>query len=193
MRLILASASPRRAEILHNANIGFEVRTALVDESRRAAESPADYVRRLALEKASAAMNAKKDDGDCLYLGADTIVLADGEVLGKPESDEEARMMLRRLSGAVHEVHTGVALLRRPVPAERVIVETTRVHFAQLSEEDIDSYLASGEPFDKAGAYAIQGIAGRYIDRIEGCYFNVVGLPLARIWSLMRELGWEQS
>jgi septum formation protein len=193
MRLILASASPRRAEILHGAGIAFETRSAVIDESRRASELPDDYVRRLAIEKARAALNVKSDDGDCLFLGADTVVVADGEILGKPESEEDARKMLRRLSGSVHEVHTGLALLRRPVAAERVVVETTRVHFAPLSEQDIDSYIATGEPFDKAGAYAIQGIAGRYATRIEGCYFNVMGLPLARLWSLMRELGWEQS
>ena len=192
MRLILASASPRRAEILRDAGIGFETRVAMVDESRRPSELPDDYVRRLALAKAQAAMNAK-DDGDILYVGADTIVLAGDAILGKPESEEEARAMLWQLSGAVHEVRTGLAVLRRPVSTERVVVETTRVHFAPLSEEDIDSYVATGEPFDKAGAYAIQGVAGRYVTRVEGCYFNVVGLPLARLWSLMRELGWEQS
>jgi septum formation protein len=193
MRLILASASPRRAEILRSAGIAFETRPAIVDESRRASEPQDDYVRRLALEKAHVSLGANSDDSDCLFLGADTIVLADGEILGKPESEEDARTMLRRLSGVAHEVHTGLALLRRPVPVERVVVEVTRVHFATLSEEDIDSYLATGEPFDKAGAYAIQGIAGRYVTRVEGCYFNVMGLPLARLWSLMREMGWEQS
>jgi septum formation protein len=194
MRLILASASPRRAEILRNAGIAFEVQAALLDESIRAGEMPGDYVRRLALEKARAAANAAVEQysGDSFIVGADTVVVAGEGILGKPASEEEARRMLRRLSGAVHEVHTGLAVLRRPGGAERGVEEITRVTFAPLSEEDIESYLATGEPFDKAGAYAIQGVAGRYITRIEGCYFNVVGLPLARLWSLLRELGWEE-
>jgi septum formation protein len=114
-------------------------------------------------------------------------------MLGKPGSEEEVRRMLQRLSGSVHEVHTGIALLRRPGATERVAEEITRVTFAPLSAEEIESYTQSGEPFDKAGAYAIQGIGGRYITRIEGCYFNVMGLPLARLWSLLREFGWRES
>lgn len=194
MRLILASASPRRAEILRNAGIAFEVQAALLDESLRAGESPGDYVRRLALEKARAAANAAVEQysGDYFIVGADTVVVAGEEILGKPASEEEARRMLRCLSGTAHEVHTGLAVLRRPGAAERVVEEITRVTFAPLSEEEIESYLATGEPFDKAGAYAIQGVAGRYITRIDGCYFNVVGLPLARLWSLLQELGWEE-
>jgi septum formation protein len=195
MRLILASASPRRAEILRNAGIAFETQATLLDESRRAGETPGDYVRRLALEKARAAADAavKRYSGDCFIAGADTVVVAGEEILGKPASEEEARRMLRRLSNAVHEVHTGLAVLRRPGGTGRVAEEITRVTFAPLSEQEIESYLATGEPFDKAGAYAIQGVAGRYITRIDGCYFNVVGLPLARLWSLLRELGWESA
>lgn len=194
MRLILASASPRRAEILRNAGIAFDVQAAILDESFRAGETPEEYVRRLALEKARAAADATADEysGDYLIVGADTVVVAGEEILGKPTSEEEARRMLRRLGGAVHEVHTGLAVLRRPRGAERVVEEITRVTFAPLSEEDIESYLATGEPFDKAGGYAIQGVAGRFITRIDGCYFNVVGLPLARLWMLLRELGWEE-
>jgi septum formation protein len=194
LRLILASASPRRAEILRNAGIEFEVQAALLDESLRAGEMPGDYVRRLALAKARAAADAAAEQysGDYLIVGADTVVVAGEEILGKPASEEEARRMLRRLSGATHEVHTGLAVLRRPGGIERVVEEITRVTFAPLSEREIESYLASGEPFDKAGAYAIQGIGGRYISRIDGCYFNVMGLPLARLWSLLREFGWEE-
>lgn len=193
MRLILASASPRRAEILRNAAIAFEMQATLLDESRREGETPGDYVRRLALEKARAAADAdaRRHSGDGLIVGADTVVVAGEEILGKPASEEDARRMLRRLSGASHEVHTGLAVLRRPDKTERVVEEITRVTFAPLSGEDIESYLATGEPFDKAGAYAIQGIGGRYVTRIEGCYFNVMGLPLARLWSLLREFGWE--
>lgn len=192
MKLILASASPRRAEILRNAGIPFEVCAVLFDETRRPGELRGDYVRRLALGKARAAANESAGSDDCLFVGADTIVVANDEILGKPESDDDARRMLRLLSGTVHEVHTGVAVVRRPGTIEGVVDETTRVTFAPLSDEDIESYVATGEPFDKAGAYAIQGIAGRYITRIDGCYFNVVGLPLARLWSLLRDFGWSE-
>ncbi|MGH9718028.1 MAG: Maf family protein [Candidatus Acidiferrales bacterium] len=195
MRLVLASASPRRAEILRNARVAFEVRAALIDESPRAGELPGHYVQRLALEKAQAVADGytdrKGNDGTTIFIGADTTVVIDGEMFGKPESEEDARRMLRRLSGRVHDVHTGMALIRRPSAWEKVAKEITRVTFAQLSNEEIESYVASGEPFGKAGGYAVQGIAGRYITRIEGCYFNVVGLPLARLHSLLREAGWK--
>jgi septum formation protein len=193
MRLVLASASPRRAEILRNAGIPFETQITLVDESILPGELPGDYVRRLALEKARAAANARRDRGDYLFIGADTAVVAGDEILGKPESNEDARRMLQLLSGTTHDVHTGLALLRQPDGIERVIEEITRVSFAPLSDGEIDAYIATGEPFDKAGGYGIQGIAGRYVTRIEGCYFNVMGLPLARLWSLLREFGWENS
>ena len=191
MKLILASASPRRAEILRDADIPFTVHAVLFDETRHPGELRADYVRRVALGKARAAASESGESGDCLFLGADTIVVAQDEILGKPSSEADARRMLRLLSGAVHEVHTAVAVVRRPHPMEGVIDETTRVTFAFLSDQEIESYIATGEPFDKAGAYAIQGIGGRYITRIEGCYFNVVGLPLARLWSLLRGFGWK--
>jgi septum formation protein len=193
MKLILASASPRRAEILRNAAIPFEVQAVLLDETRRPSELRGDYVRRVALGKARAAASESAESGDCLFVGADTIVVAGDEILGKPSSEAEARRMLRLLSGSVHEVHTGVAVVRRPGLMEGIIDETTRVTFAALSDEDIENYLATGEPFDKAGSYAIQGVAGRYITRIEGCYFNVVGLPLARLFSLLRDFGWKES
>jgi len=190
MKLILASASPRRAEILRDAAIPFEVHAVLFDETRHPSELRADYVRRVALGKARAAASESGGSGDCLFVGADTIVVAQDEILGKPSSEADARRMLRLLSGAVHEVHTAVAVVRCPDTMEGVIDETTRVTFAPLSDPEIESYIATGEPFDKAGAYAIQGIAGRYITRIEGCYFNVVGLPLARLWSLLGDFGW---
>ena len=144
--------------------------------------------RRLALPPACSATR-----GDSLFIGADTVVVAADEILGKPESPDDARRMLRLLSGAVHEVHTGLAVIRRPGAMEAVVEEVTRVTFAPLSDEEIDAYIATGEPFDKAGAYGIQGIGGRYVTRIEGCYFNVMGLPLARLWSLLREFGWKDS
>jgi septum formation protein len=194
MKLILASASPRRAEILRNAGIQFEIRKTDVDESRIVGELPGDYVRRLALAKALSAAAEYRDPIDkTLILGADTVVVVDADILGKPASQDDARSMLRRISGRIHEVHTGLAVLRKPGTMQRVVEEITRVHFASLTEREIEDYIATGEPFDKAGAYGIQGIGGRYVTRIEGCYFNVMGLPLARLWSLLRELGWENS
>jgi len=192
MKLVLASASPRRAQILRDAGIPFETHAATVDETRRTGELRADYVRRLALTKARAAASAQMDSGDCLFIGADTVVVAADEILGKPESSSDARRMLQLLSGTVHEVHTGLAVVRRPGGMEGIIEEITRVTFARLTDEVIESYMATGEPFDKAGAYGIQGIGGRYVTRIEGCYFNVMGLPLARLWSLLREFGWRE-
>lgn len=189
MKLVLASASPRRAEILRNAGIDFTVHATQIDESLRTGESPTDYVRRLALEKARAAARelATLPARDALIIGADTVVVIGGEILGKPSSAEDAGRMLRLLSGNTHEVHTGLALIRQPDDTERVAEEVTRVTFAFLTPRGIEGYLATGEPMDKAGSYAIQGFAGRFITRIEGCYFNVMGLPLARFWTLLRE------
>lgn len=192
MKLILASASPRRAEILRNAGIQFETRATDVDESVLAHEAPGDYVRRLALAKALSAAAKYLDPVDeTLIVGADTAVVVNADILGKPVSQDDARSMLRRLSGRVHEVHTGLALLRSSGAEQRVVEDITRVHFAPLTDREIEDYIGTGEPFDKAGAYGIQGIGGRYVTRIEGCYFNVMGLPLARLWSLLRELRWE--
>jgi septum formation protein len=194
MRLVLASASPRRAEILRNAGIAFDVRAALIDESPREGEPPSDYVQRLALEKARAVAEESFEEhaiGEpTIFIGADTTVMIDDEMLGKPESEEDARRMLRLLSGRVHEVRTGVALIRWPGAWEKIAEEVTRVTFAKLSDAEIEIYVASGEPFGKAGGYAVQGIAGRYVTHIEGCYFNVVGLPLARLYALLSEAGW---
>jgi septum formation protein len=190
LKLILASASPRRAEILRNAGIPFELRSADVDESRLDNEPPGDYVRRLALAKALAATDKNPNLGaDALVIGADTVVVVDSTILGKPASGDDARRMLRSISGRVHEVHTGLALLQTSEMRHRVVEEVTKVHFGHLGDHEIGDYIATGEPFDKAGAYAIQGIGGRYVTRIEGCYFNVMGLPLARLWALLREFG----
>jgi septum formation protein len=190
LKLILASASPRRAEILRNAGIRFEICSTDVDESRLDNESPSDYVRILALAKAVSAADKNPNLGaDVLIIGADTVVVVDEAILGKPESSDDAKRMLRSISGRVHEVHPGLALLQNTGMQQRVVEEITRVHFAYLTDQEIADYLATGEPFDKAGAYAIQGLGGRYISRIEGCYFNVMGLPLARLWTLLREFG----
>jgi len=196
MKLILASASPRRAEVLRDAGIAFEAVATNVDESRRPNESPEELVVRLAEAKArSVAAQLLAGSGPAIVLGADTEVVADGpggrQVLGKPASAEDARAMLRRLSGRKHEVITGLFLIHLPSGATRVERETTRVTLAPLTDKEIDVYVVSGEPFDKAGAYAIQGRGGRYVMRVEGCYFNVVGLPLARLYRLLCELGWQ--
>jgi septum formation protein len=194
LKLILASASPRRAEILRNAGIQFEVCKTDVDETRLADEASGDYVRRLALAKARSAAAKYPDPVDeTLILGADTVVVVDADVLGKPVSPDDARSKLRRLSGRIHEVHTGLALLSSSGAKQRVVEEITRVHFAPLTDREIEDYISTGEPFDKAGAYGIQAIGGRYVKGIEGCYFNVMGLPLARLWSLLREVGWGNS
>jgi septum formation protein len=194
MKLILASSSPRRAEILRDAGIAFEIRATEIDETALPGEKAHVMVARLAEAKARAAA-ARIDAGmhDCIVVGADTSVELGGEILGKPRDSAHAREMLARLSGRTHHVLTGIFLLRLPANATRAAVENSAVTFAPLSEKEIDAYVASGEPLGKAGAYAIQGLAGRYISRIEGCYFNVVGLPLARLYALLRELGWRNE
>jgi len=193
MRLVLASQSPRRAEILRNAGISFEVQAAHVNETRRRRESAHGYVLRLARAKAHAvAAHAKRKNRHVIIIGADTAVLAQGRILGKPADVKEARRMLRLLSGKTHQVLTGVSLISLP-GGEKHQVETTRVKFAKMSGAEIDDYIATGEPFDKAGGYGIQGIGGRFITAIEGCYFNVMGLPLSRVWSMLREAGFKET
>src|SRR4029077_6238876 len=128
--------------------------------------------------------------GPAIISAADTEVVLDGHVLGKPRTSEDARQMLAKLSGRTHSVLTGVTLIRLPDAERRSLVESTQVQFAPLPDEEITRYLATGEPFDKAGSYAIQGRAGRFVRRIEGCYFNIVGLPLARVCQELQELGW---
>jgi septum formation protein len=193
MKLILASASPRRAEILSDAGIIFQSLPVNVDETPRAGESAESMCRRLAEEKAQAALKRLPKSGEVIVVAADTTVEVDGEILGKPASAEDARQMLRRLSGKTHHVLTALALIRLPDGAARSDLESTAVRFAALSAQEIDEYVATGEPMDKAGAYAIQERAGRFIERVEGCYFNVVGLPLARLYRNLKELGWSPS
>ena len=179
---VLASASPRRAELLRAAGINFIVRVADIDETERPGEAPHEYVSRLARTKAEAV--ARDDE---LVLGADTTVVIHGEIIGKPRDAADAERMLCALSGEWHEVLTGVYLRRGAQSRSEVAV--TRVKFAPLSQQEISWYIASGEPFDKAGAYAIQGYASRFIERIEGSYSNVVGLPVETVYRLARELG----
>ena len=182
--LILASQSPRRREILTNAGFEFEVRPAHVEEIPLPDESPSDYVLRLAREKAAAVSAAGGD----FVLAADTTVTVSGHILEKPHSAGDAARMLRLLSGRMHEVLTGVCLCHSG--REWSGVATTCVHFMDMEENEILAYAASGEPMDKAGGYAIQGLASRFIDRIEGCYFNVVGLPVSLVHRFLKEAGY---
>lgn len=192
-KLILASGSPRRAEILRNAGLKFEVHAPPVDEKRHPRESARSYVARLAAAKARhAAEQARRKGTRAIVIGADTAVVVQGKILGKPSDFRDARRMLRLLSGRAHTVLTGVSLIQTPGGAESHHVEATRVRFSRISFKEIDDYIATGEPFGKAGAYAIQGIAGRYITRVEGCYFNVMGLPLSALWQMLRKFGWSE-
>lgn len=181
--LILASGSPRRRELLAQAGFVFRVAVADIDETRRADEAPAAYVSRLALEKAQA---VAPQFPEALVLGADTTVVLGDEVLGKPSDREEARQMLLALAGKTHEVLTGIAVVGRG--QQRTHVERTRVTFSVPTEHELETYIASGDPLDKAGAYGIQGYAARWIPAIEGDFFNVVGLPLAATVALLREV-----
>jgi septum formation protein len=180
--IVLASQSPRRAELLRNAGFAFRVQPAHIPEEKLASEAPAEYVQRLARDKARK-VHAQLD-GNEIVLGADTTVVIDGGVLEKPADDDDARRMLRALSGRTHEVLTGVCIIGKDF--EDVQVETTEVRFAKLSDEEIEEYVASGEPMDKAGAYGIQGMASRFSERIEGDYFNIVGLPIPRVYRMLK-------
>jgi septum formation protein len=194
--IILASASPRRQELLRNAGIRFTVKPADIDEAPLAGDSPRDCAERLAREKALAIFRSEPES---YVLGADTIVVVDEAMLGKPRDAEDAARMLRLLSGRTHAVITGVCLVGPVASGQwsvasktenpRSVSESTLVTMCALSEDEIRDYVATGEPMDKAGAYAIQGIASRWIPRIEGDYSNVVGLPVARVYAMLRERG----
>ncbi len=193
--IVLASASPRRQELLRSAGIAFEVQAADIDEAPLAGEAPRECAERLAREKALAVWRTRQQD---LALGADTIVLVDEKILGKPCDAADAARMLRMLSGRVHQVITGVCVVGTvsgfefPVSSQSegsltTASETTLVTMSEISDEEIREYVATGEPMDKAGAYAIQGRAARWIPRIEGDYSNVVGLPVALVYGMLRE------
>ena len=185
--LVLASASPRRRELLAQAGFVFSVRPAHIPENPLPGEEPIAYVTRLAREKAEAVYRELSlSFNELAVLGADTTVTLDGHILAKPEDAADAARMLRMLSGRTHRVVTGVAV----ATAKRVEVaaEVTAVRFLTLSDHEIAEYIASGEPMDKAGAYGIQGRAAKWIPRIEGCYFNVVGLPLALVGTMLEEV-----
>jgi septum formation protein len=196
VQLILASASPRRADLLRSAGFEFSTRIVDIDEQVRPGETPEIYVRRLAAEKsfaasadgrpAEAGRNDPADEDPTIVLAADTAVVIDGEILGKPRDAPDAERMLRLLRGREHEVITGVSLRRGAYELGRV--ETTRVEFGPLTEADIVWHVASGEWHDKAGGYAIQGLASRFIRGIHGSYSNVVGLPIAAVHELLAEI-----
>jgi septum formation protein len=192
VKLILASASPRRAEVLRDAGFEFEVQPPKVDESRLPNEAVDAYVLRVATAKADAIAQANLSNGTpAIVIAADTVVLVGREILPKPKDAEDARRMLRLLSASTHEVVTGLFVIRAYDGISFTHVERTRVEFNRLSETDIDSYIQTKEPFDKAGAYGIQGIGGRFVRRIDGCYFNVMGLPLSRLWEILRQMRWD--
>ena len=199
MRLVLASASPRRADLLRAAGYAFETLVVDLDERAKTGEMPSAYVARLAREKSAAALQrfvaraqqacrgAERDAlHDVVILGADTTVVVDGEILGKPADDHENVAMLQKLSGRRHEVLTGISL--RTAASEWGRVETTGVYMRELTAQDISWYISSGEGRDKAGGYAVQGLASRFIPRIDGSYSNVVGLPVASVSQLLREV-----
>ena len=183
MPLILASASPRRSELLRNAGIAFTVEPAHVAEQALPDEQPLIYAQRLARDKALAVFHSHPDS---VVLGADTIVVVDGHLLEKPQDDADAARMLRLLAGRAHQVITGVCLIARG--NEQIEAEVTEVRFGTLTGDEIAEYIATREPMDKAGAYAIQGVASRWVERIDGCYFNVVGLPVPRVYRMLRQL-----
>ncbi len=192
MTIVLASASPRRQELLRNAGIPFTVQRASIDETPLAGESPRECAERLAREKALAVFQSNPQQ---YVLGADTIVVVDDIILGKPRDAEDAARMLRLLSGRTHAVITGVCVVG-PVASQWSVAshtqtasETTLVTMGEISSDEIRDYIATGEPMDKAGAYAIQGVASRWIPRVEGDYSNVVGLPVALVYRLLRERG----
>jgi septum formation protein len=189
LQLILASQSPRRRELLATAGFSFTVRVSAVEEVRAPGESPDGYAQRLAREKAEAVWRTTRQESGTVVLGADTIVVLSGAlggtVLEKPRDAQDARAMLRKLSGRDHTVITAICL--RHAQGAESASESTRVWFAKLSAGEIDAYVASGEPMDKAGAYGIQGLASKFIDRIDGSYTNVVGLPLSLLYRYLRE------
>jgi septum formation protein len=193
--LVLASASPRRQELLRNAGVRFVVQPTNIPEVPQPGEAPRAFAERMAREKALTVFRRRPND---FVLGADTIVVVDGEILGKPRDSADAVRMLRGLSGRTHQVLTGVCLVSPRLRTEAqqpeagfedVRSETTLVTMDPLGDDDIHSYVSTGEPRDKAGAYAIQGRASRWVSRIEGDYFNVVGLPVSLVYKMLREHG----
>ena len=188
MKLILASASPRRRELLSSIGLTFTVEASSVEEVQRAGEAPETYVRRLAEEKAG---EIAARHPDAWVIAADTIVFIHGRILEKPADHADAVRMLSMIAGEVHEVFTGLTLRQNATDASHTRVVTTRVHMLPLSPEEIEWYVSTGEPMDKAGAYAVQGMGAMLIESIEGNYTNVVGLPLSTLYEMMKAEGLE--
>lgn len=192
MKLILASSSPRRAQILRDAGFDFTIQPANVDESLEPGEAVEAYVARIAQAKAHAVAGRALADGTpAIVIAADTVVLAGKQILPKPKDADDARRMLRLLNATMHEVLTGLFVIRAYDGISFAHLERTRVEFTRISDIDIDAYIQTKEPFDKAGAYGIQGIGGRFVRKVDGCYFNVMGLPLSRLWEILRQMRWE--
>ncbi len=182
--IVLASASPRRSELLRNAAIPFRVKPGHVPEYPNPGESPLAYCQRLARDKARA---VQSQFPDCFILGADTVVIVDEHLLEKPQDAEDAVRMIKLMLDRSHLVTTGVCLIAPGGKVEDIRSETTEVTFSSMTDEEIRSYVATGEPMDKAGAYGIQGVASRWIRRVDGCYFNVMGLPIGLVYRMLRE------
>ncbi len=190
MKIILASSSPRRKELLESAGVYCEIRIPNTDESYREGESATEHAQRNAREKARVIYAELNSSEACVVIAADTIVVLDGAILGKPESEDEARMMLKRLKGRTHDVCTGVALFGKTDEGETREVDLlsrTAVTFREFSDVEIDAYIRTGDPMDKAGAYGIQSKAAHFVQRVEGSYTNVVGLPLAEVMDVLRK------
>ncbi|WP_027622708.1 Maf family protein [Acetivibrio clariflavus] len=189
MQIILASQSPRRSELLKQLGLNFQIRIADIDESNSMGLKASELVQYLAFEKAKAVAEDSSLDRDSIVIGADTVVVKDGAILGKPRDKQEAFNMLKSLNGSWHEVMTGIAVIDANSFKYDKCVEITRVKMKELKDETIIAYINSGEPLDKAGAYGIQGLGAVLVDRIEGCYFNVVGLPISKLSDILKNYG----
>ena len=189
MQIVLASQSPRRSELLKQLGLNFVIKTSDVDESNSRGLKASELVQHLAFEKARVIAEDSSLNREAIVIGADTVVVRDGAILGKPRDKEDAFNMLKSLSGSWHEVMTGVAVIEKNSFRYDKIIEITRVKMKDLKDETINAYIDSGEPLDKAGAYGIQGLGAVLIDRIEGCYFNVVGLPISKLCDALRNYG----
>jgi septum formation protein len=185
-RIVLASGSPRRRELLHMIGLSFEVAVPSIDETLRPDADPSSFVMNLAMKKA---LSVAENFPSALLIGADTVVVLDGRVLGKPEDPGDAERMLRALSGRTHTVYTGVALLDAGSGLKSTAFEMSLVTMKELTDTEIRSYVRTGEPMDKAGSYGIQGVGGIFITNIKGCFFNVMGLPVGRLYDMLKEFG----
>jgi septum formation protein len=186
MKIVLASTSPRRFRLLKGLGLNISVVRSRVKESKFDVSNPEKLAKTLAIAKAQ---EAAQKVGKGIVIGADTIVVLRGKILGKPKNEREAKAMLRKLSGRTHEVMTGLAVIDASTGRKTIDCVRTKVKFRKLTEEEISSYVATGEPLDKAGAYGIQGRAGVFVEKIDGCYYNVVGLPLARLAEILKDYG----